>query len=254
VNPAFSLSGKRILITGAASGMGRGFAQHAANDGASVGLVDLNGSGLKETVGLLDRGEVPTATLDLGVWEEVEIGVGSIVERLGGLDIVANIAGWDKPGVFWEQPLELWERLISINLWSVLHVLRATVPVFIDAGRGGRIVNVASDAGRVGSKGETVYAAAKGGVIAVTKSLARELAPYRVAVNVIAPGPTNTPLGAAEVADNPKLAERLERAIPWRRVGEVEDMANALAFLASDAADYITGQVLSISGGLTMVG
>lgn len=254
MDSSFSLSGKRILITGAASGMGREFARHAVADGASVGLLDINEAGLKETAALLnDGGDVVTAIADLGIWEEVQPAVQAVVDRLGGLDVIASVAGWDAPGVFWEQPMELWEKLISINLWGPLHVCRAAVPTLLEAGSG-RIVLVASDAGRVGSKGETVYAAAKGGVIALTKSLARELAPMGIGVNVVCPGPTQTPLFAQEAEDNPKLMERLVRAVPMRRIGEVQDMARAIAFLASDASAYMTGQAVSVSGGLTMVG
>jgi 2-hydroxycyclohexanecarboxyl-CoA dehydrogenase len=131
-------------------------------------------------------------------------------------------------------------------------VCRAVVPLFLEQEHG-RIVMTASDAGRVGSKGETVYATAKGGIMALTKSLAREVAPH-VTVNCLCPGPTRTPLYEQEAVDNPKLMERLERAIPLRRIAEPEDQARALAFLASDASAYMTGQVLSVSGGLTMVG
>lgn len=254
MDPTFSLSGKRILITGAASGISREFTRLASADGANVGLIDINGDGLKETVALLgDGGKAVTATVDLAKWEEVEPAVETVVEALGGLDIVANVAGWDAPGVFWEQPLELWQKLIGINLWGPLHICRASVPKLLESGSG-RIVLVASDAGRVGSKGETVYAAAKGGVMALTKSLARELAPYGICVNVVCPGPTRTPLFAQEEAENPKLMEKLVRAVPLRRIGEVEDVARAIVFLASDASAYMTGQVMSVSGGLTMVG
>jgi len=130
---------------------------------------------------------------------------------------------------------------------------RATVPILMEQGAG-TIVNVASDAGRVGSKGETVYAAAKGGVMALTKSLAREMAPYSVTVNCVCPGPMMTPLLQAEMESTPKLIEKLVRAIPLRRVGQPEDVAALITFLASDAANYMTGQVISVSGGLTMVG
>lgn len=254
MDDTFSLSGKRILITGAASGISREFTRHASADGAHVGLLDINGEGLNETVALLgDGATVVTATVDLASWEEVEPAVDAVVEQLGGLDIVASIAGWDAPGVFWEQPLEHWHNLIGINLWGPLHICRATVPTLLKAGAG-RIVLVASDAARVGSKGETVYAAAKGGVVALAKSLARELAPYGICVNVVCPGPTRTPLFAQEEADNPKLMEKLVRAVPLRRIGEVEDQARAIAFLASGASAYMTGQVMSVSGGLTMVG
>jgi 2-hydroxycyclohexanecarboxyl-CoA dehydrogenase len=234
--------------------MARAFAAHAVADGASVGLIDVNRAGLDETERLIAAGEsVTTAAADLRNWDEVEAAVTALVKSLGGLDIVCNVAGWDAPGVFWEQPLDLWEKLIGINLWGPLHVCRATIPVMLEAGAG-RIVLVASDAGRVGSKGETVYAAAKGGVIALTKSLARELAPKGIRVNVLCPGPTRTPLFEQEAEDNPRLMEKLVRAVPLRRIGDVDDMARAIAFLAADASDYMTGQVMSVSGGLTMVG
>src|SRR5262249_203526 len=146
MDSTFSLSGKRILITGAASGISREFTRHAAADGADVGLLDINGDGLKETVSLLgDGAKVVTAMVDLANWEEAEAGVDTVVEELGGLDIVANIAGWDAPGVFWEQPLEHWRKLIAINLWGALHICRATVPKLLEGGSG-RIVLVSSDA------------------------------------------------------------------------------------------------------------
>jgi 2-hydroxycyclohexanecarboxyl-CoA dehydrogenase len=254
VDNSFDLGGRRILITGAASGMGRAFAQLAAADGANVGLLDIDGKGLDETMTLLEgdggRFAVP---VDLAKWPETEAAIAEVREGLGGLDAVCNVAGWDAPGRFWEQPYEQWEKLIAVNLWSTLHVCRATVPDLI-AQRSGTIVNVSSDAGRVGSKGETVYAAAKGGVIALTKSLARELAPHNVTINCICPGPTMTPLLEQEMRDNPKLIDKLIRAVPMGRAGEVEDMARAIAFFAAPASSYITAQILSVSGGLTMVG
>jgi 2-hydroxycyclohexanecarboxyl-CoA dehydrogenase len=251
---SFSLRGKRILATGSASGIGKAFALLAAESGASLAMLDVNGDGLAETAAqATNAGQALTYTVDLTDWEQVEAAVAAAVSALDGLDAVCNIAGWDSPGRFWEQPLDLWTKLLDVNLRSQLHVCRATVPVLIEAGAG-RIVNVASDAGRVGSKGETVYAAAKGGVIALTKSLARELAPSGVSVNCVCPGPTRTPLFEQEEKDNPKLMEKLARAVPMRRIAEPEDIARAIAFFASEAASYITGQVLSVSGGLTMVG
>jgi len=252
MDETFSLRGKRILITGAASGMGRAFALHAAADGASVGLLDIDGDGLAGTVTDLAAGtKSVSVTVDLAQWEPTEAAVGEVIAGLGGLDVVTNVAGWDAPGVFWEQPLEHWRRLIDVNLWSALYVCRAALPSLIEQGSG-VIVNVSSDAGRVGSKGETAYAAAKGGVMALTKSLARELAPYAIPVNCVCPGPTMTPLLEQEMRDNPKLIEKMIKAIPLRRVATADDQARAIAYLASDAANYLTGQLISVSGGLVM--
>jgi 2-hydroxycyclohexanecarboxyl-CoA dehydrogenase len=250
---AFSLKGKKILVTGAASGVGRDFAMLAHADGAHLSLLDINKAGLEETKRGLNGSRSHTFAVDLTNWSEVEQAVKKSIEALGGLDAACNIAGWDAPGRFWEQPLDLWKKLVGINLWSPLHVCRAVVPHFIEQ-RAGRIVNVSSDAGRVGSKGETVYAAAKAGVLGLTKSLAREMATYGVTVNAVCPGPTATPLLAKEAEDNPKLMEKLIRAVPLGRVGQPRDQALAIAFLASDASAYMTGQVISVSGGLTMVG
>jgi 2-hydroxycyclohexanecarboxyl-CoA dehydrogenase len=254
VDPAFNLTDRRILLTGAASGTGRAFARLAAAAGAHVALLDINGEGLAETEQSLDGATKRISIeVDLTDWEAVEAAVEGCREALGGFDAVCNIAGWDAPGRFWEQDYEFWRKLIDINLWSTLHVIRATVDDLREQGAGS-IVNVGSDAGRVGSKGETVYAAAKGGVIALTKSLARELATTGVTVNCVCPGPTMTPLLEEEMRTNPRLIEKLVAAIPMRRVGEPEDQARAIAFFASPASTYITGQVLSVNGGLTMVG
>ena len=202
---------------------------------------------------LTGDGTHASVAVDLSDWPATEAAVGELRTALGGFDAICNIAGWDAPGKFWEQPYDMWQRLIDVNLWSCLHVCRATVPDLV-AQESGTIVNVASDAGRVGSKGETVYAAAKGGIMAFTKSAARELAPHKVTVNCICPGPTWTPLLEQEQADNPKLIEKLVRAIPLRRAADPIDQARVIAFFASEAAGYCTGQVLSVSGGLTMVG
>ncbi len=254
MDSSFSLTGRRILITGAASGMGRSFAELAAADGAHVGLLDLNTAGLTETIASLGgSGTHAAVAVDLSDWLATEVAVAELRDALGGFDAVCNIAGWDAPGRVWEQPYEMWQRLIDVNLWSTLHVCRATMPDLV-AQESGTIVNVASDAGRVGSKGETIYAAAKGGIMAFTKSAARELAPFKVTVNCICPGPTLTPLLEQEMIDNPRLIEKLIRAIPLRRAADPIDQARVIAFFASDAAGYCTGQVLSVSGGLTMVG
>lgn len=249
-----TLHGKRLLVTGAASGMGRGFARLASAQGAHLALFDRNAEGLEAVRAELSAaGQVVAHAVDLVEWEAVEAAVNASVADLGGVDALINVAGWDEPGRFWEQSLEMWHKLIDVNLWSNLHMTRATLPYLMEQQRGA-IVSVASDAGRVGSKGETVYAAAKGGIIALTKSLAREMAPYQVTVNCVCPGPIRTALLEQEMKDNPNLIEKLIKAVPLRRVGEPEDVAPMLAFFASDEASYITGQVISVSGGLTMVG
>lgn len=249
-----TLQGKRLLVTGAASGMGRSFARLASAQGAHLALFDRNAPGLEAVrAELAAAGQVVAHAVDLVDWEAVETSVNESVAAMGGVDGLINVAGWDEPGRFWEQSLEMWHKLIDVNLWSNLHMTRAALPYLMEQKRGA-IVSVASDAGRVGSKGETVYAAAKGGIIALTKSLAREMAPYQVTVNAVCPGPIRTALLEQEMKDNPTLIEKLIKAVPLRRVGEPEDVAPMLAFFASDEASYITGQIISVSGGLTMVG
>ena len=168
-------------------------------------------------------------------------------ERVDGL---VNGAGWDRIQPFMENPPEMWDRLIQINLLGAVRLTRAVLPAMIEA-RAGKIVNISSDAGRVGSTGETVYAAAKGGLIAFTKSLAREMARYQINVNCVAPGPTDTPLFQAQPE---RMREALTRVIPFRRIAQPEEIAEAVTFFLSRRSDYITGQVLSVSGGLTMNG
>jgi 2-hydroxycyclohexanecarboxyl-CoA dehydrogenase len=217
-------------------------------------MLDLNADGLDETrARLAGSGNHVIAEVDLTDWDAVQRAIDRCRGTLGGFDAVCNVAGWGRPGRFWEQDYEYWRKVIEMNLWSALHVIRATVGDLRTQGSGA-IVNVASDAGRVGSKGESVYAAAKGGVIALTKSLAREVARDGVTVNCVCPGPTMTPMLEAEMVTNPKLTEKLIAAIPMKRVAEPEDQAAAIAFFASPSASYITGQILSVSGGLTMAG
>jgi 2-hydroxycyclohexanecarboxyl-CoA dehydrogenase len=175
------------------------------------------------------------------------------MDRFGRIDVLVNNAGWDKVQPFLESNESDWDKVIAINLYGTLHCCKAVLPAMVAQGYG-KVVNIGSDAGRVGSSGEAVYSAAKGGIIAFTKTLARELARYKINVNCVCPGPADTPLFAEIGAENPKLREALQKAIPFRRLARPEDLANAVAFLASDEAEYITGQTLSVSGGLTMAG
>ncbi len=165
--------------------------------------------------------------------------------------MIVNCAGWDETHRFTETDRPFWEKVLAINLLGVVAVTHAFLGAMIERGEGGRIVNVASDAGRVGSSGEAVYAGAKGGVIAFTKSLARETAKHGITANAVCPGPTDTPLFRAQPE---KLQQALERAVPMGRLGRPADVAAAIAFFASDGATFVTGQVLSVSGGLTMAG
>jgi 2-hydroxycyclohexanecarboxyl-CoA dehydrogenase len=181
----------------------------------------------------------------------VEAMTEQVRKRFGRIDVLVNNAGWDKAGPFVDSDPADWDRVIAINLYGVLHGCKAVLPLMVEQGHGS-LVNIASDAGRVGSSGEAVYSAAKGGIIAFTKSVAREMARHRINANCICPGPADTALFASIGGDDPKLREALTRAIPFRRLAEPADVANAVAFLASDEAGYITGQTVSVSGGLTM--
>jgi len=179
--------------------------------------------------------------------------IGDVVARWSTVHVLVNCAGWDRPMPFVETTPDFWDKILAINLRGPIACTRAVLPPMIAQGHG-KIVSIASDAGRVGSTGEAVYSAAKGGLIAFTKTIARETARHRINVNCVCPGPSDTPLFQKEfAAPSPKLAESLKRVIPWGRLGTPEDIAPAVVFLASDDASYITGQTLSVSGGLTMI-
>jgi 2-hydroxycyclohexanecarboxyl-CoA dehydrogenase len=172
-----------------------------------------------------------------------------VKNELGRIDVLVNNAGWDKADAFVDSDPDDWDRVVQINLYGVLNTSKEVLPIMAEQGFGS-VVNLGSDAGRVGSSGEAVYSAAKGGVIAFTKASAREMARHQVNVNVVCPGPTDTALFAS--MGGPKLREALTKAIPFRRLAQPSDIANAVAFFASDEASYITGQTVSVSGGLTM--
>jgi 2-hydroxycyclohexanecarboxyl-CoA dehydrogenase len=211
-------------------------------------VTDINEATAKETAQAV--GGVGIAC-DVTSREDVAAMVAEVRRQFGRIDVLVNNAGWDKVGAFVDSDPADWDRVIAINLYGVLHTCKAVLPIM--AGQGaGTVVNLASDAGRVGSSGEAVYAAAKGGIIAFTKTIAREMARSGINANAVCPGPTDTPLFAEIGGDNPKLREALIRAIPMRRLAQPTDLANVVAFLASAEAAYVTGQTVSVSGGLTM--
>jgi 2-hydroxycyclohexanecarboxyl-CoA dehydrogenase len=243
------------IVTGAASGIGRAIALAMAAAGARVAIADLNEAGAVETASTIvtAAGQAQPYQVDVTRRAVVEAMVSDVVTRWGTVHILVNNAGWDHPMAFVDTTEEFWDKVLGINLKGPLICTKAVLPAMI-AQKYGKIVSVASDAGRVGSTGEAVYSAAKGGIIAFTKTMAREVARYQVNVNCVCPGPSDTPLFRNEfAAASPKLAESLKRVIPWGRLGTAEDVAPAVVFLASDGAGFITGQTLSVSGGLTMI-
>lgn len=249
---------KVMAVTGGGGGIGSAVCKRLAQEGAHVAVLDLNLAAAEETAAQIRAagGCALAVHCDITQRPSVDAAVAAIELQAGPLDGLVNNAGWDVFKPFVKTVPAEWERLIAVNLTGALHMLHAVLPGMAERGRG-RIVNVASDAARVGSSGEAVYAACKGGLVALAKTLAREHARHGITVNVVCPGPTDTAL-LADVTDgapNPqKLREAFARAIPLGRLGQPEDLAGAIAFLASDEASFITGQVLSVSGGLTMNG
>ena len=244
------LRDKIAIVTGAGQGIGRAIAGKMAAEGATVVVTDINEATAKETAGTIGGGAVGIRT-DVTSRESVNAMVDQVLAQFGRIDVLVNNAGWDKASPFVDSDPADWDRVIQINLYGVLNTSKAVLPVMAEQGFGS-VVNLASDAGRVGSSGEAVYSAAKGGVIAFTKATAREMARHKVNANCVCPGPTDTALFASMGGDNPRLREALTKAIPFRRLADPSDLANAVAFLASDEAAYITGQTVSVSGGLTM--
>ena len=246
------LDDKVTIVTGAGRGIGRGIVEKLAAEGAKVVVSDVDEESARETAGAIGGGAVGLRA-DVTSKESVEAMVEEVVDRFGRVDVLVNNAGWDRVEPFLKSNESDWERVIAINLYGTLHCCKAVLPVMVEQ-EYGKVVNIGSDAGRVGSSGEAVYSAAKGGIISFTKTLAREMARYKINVNCICPGPADTPLFAEIGEENPKLKEALQKAIPFRRLALPQDLANAVTFLASDEAEYITGQTLSVSGGLTMAG
>ena len=241
---------RTAFVTGAASGLGAAIAERLAADGFHVVVADIAEEAGRAKAEALGGAFVRCDVADMGSVSA------AVPERL---DLLVNNAGFDEPAFFLDTEPELWQRLVAVNLMGVLNCTYVAAPRISERAREtgyGRIVNVASDAGRVGALGEAAYAAAKGGAIAFTKSMARELARDGITVNAVCPGPADTPMteGIRETKLGDKLMDRMIRATPLRRLAAPEDVAGAVAYFASDAASFVTAQVLSVSGGLTIPG
>jgi 2-hydroxycyclohexanecarboxyl-CoA dehydrogenase len=244
------LDGKVALVTGAGSGIGRAIAERLAAEGARVAVSDLVPADAETTATAIGHGAI-AVLLDVSDDASIGLAVAEVTERLGPIDALVNNAGWDLIEPFIDSEPATWDRVLAINLRGPIAVTRSVLDSMISR-RAGRIVSIASDAGRVGSSGEAVYSGAKAGVMGFSRTVAREVARYGINVNCVCPGPTNTPLIQREAEKNPKWLAALERAVPFGRLADPAEIAAAVAFLVSDDAAFITGQALSVSGGLTM--
>ncbi len=242
---------RTALVTGAARGIGRAIAQEFVYQGHQVIVADRLEAEAHETAHAINGASV---YMDVTDSDSVERAIAQAEDRAGPIEILVNNAGWDELRPFLETDEQFWAKVLEINLKGCLRVCHRVVPGMVERGWG-RVVNISSDAARVGSSLEAVYSGAKGGVVSFSKTLARETARHGITVNVVCPGPTETPLLTELTADSERGAKAIEgmrRAVPMRRLGKPEEVAAAVAFLASERASFITGQTLSVSGGLTM--
>ncbi len=245
------------IVTGAGQGIGKGIATALGEAGFKVAVADLNQPIAEQTAKEITAagGTAIAVEIDVTRTDSVASAVRTVEAELGPIEVVVNNAGWDDFMPFTDTTEEFWDKILDINFKGALRVLKAVVPGMAERGFG-RVVNIGSDAGRVGSSLEAVYSGAKGGIIAFGKTLAREVAAHGVTVNTVCPGPTDTPAlrkFAEDAGDAEKVIGGMTRAVPMKRLGTPDDIGPAVAFLASDGAGFITGQTLSVSGGLTMV-
>jgi 2-hydroxycyclohexanecarboxyl-CoA dehydrogenase len=250
--------GRTVVVTGGGGGIGGATCRRFGLEGAKVAVLDLDAAAAERVASeIRDAGGAARSfRCDITDRSEVDAAIAGTEAALGPIDVLVNNAGWDVFRPFVKTEPAQWDRLIAINLTGALHLHHAVLPGMASR-RAGRIVNVSSDAARVGSSGEAVYAACKGGLVALSKTLAREHARHGITVNVVCPGPTETALfeDYKQGAGNPeKLVEAFTRSIPLGRIGRPDDLPGAILFFASDDAGFVTGQVLSVSGGLTMAG
>jgi 2-hydroxycyclohexanecarboxyl-CoA dehydrogenase len=249
------LKGKVAVVTGGGQGIGRALVLRLAAEGAKVALFDLNPAAAEETAALAGKDAVKIWNVDVGDYSAVQSAIAEVESQLGPIWALVNNAGWDKPMPFLKTDPVLWDKIIRINLYGPLNLHHAVCGRMAERGAG-RIINIASDAARVGTSDEAVYSACKGGLISFTKSVARELARKNVLLNVVCPGPTNTPMMASVLGEGEqavKWKDAMLRGIPLKRMGEPEDYAGIVAFLASDDGAFITGQTISVSGGMNMI-
>ncbi|MBI3756700.1 MAG: glucose 1-dehydrogenase [Deltaproteobacteria bacterium] len=248
---------KVVLVTGGGRGIGRAICLRLADEGAKVAIADLLETEAQQVVTEITTqgGQALALKTDVTQLDQVNACVQKVTDTWGQIDVLVNNAGWDKLEPFVESKPETWEKVIAINLKGPISFCHAVIPQMI-ARKAGKIISISSDAGRVGSTGEAVYSACKAGLMGFSKTLARELARAKINVNVVCPGPTDTPLlkGVTGGSTGAKVIDAMTRAVPFRRLGQPEEIAAAVAFFASSDADFVTGQVLSVSGGLTMAG
>ena len=252
-----SLNGKNAIVTGGAQGIGRAIALRLAKDGANVALLDLNETTARETASEIEKLGVKALSLacDATNYDQVKAAVDQVHQQWNTIDILINNAGIDRAQRFVETDQALWDLIINVNYRSFLIASHVCIPYMIEQ-NSGNIVSLGSDAGRIGNPGEVLYCGTKAAIMASSKALAKELARYNIRVNSVSPGPVRTALWDQlhEGEKGQKVTEAVERVIPMRRLGTPEDVADVVAFFVSDDSRYLTGQVLSIDGGLTMIG
>jgi 2-hydroxycyclohexanecarboxyl-CoA dehydrogenase len=253
----FKLSDKVAIVTGGARGIGKGIVIALAKQGADVVIADLLMAEAKATISEIEflGRKVTAIKCDVTKKKEVDETTKNVLKTFGKVNILVNNVGWDKVALFVQTTPDFWDKSININYKSVLNFTRAVLDHMMERNYG-RIINIGSDAGRIGLAGEAVYSGTKGAVIAFTKALAKELAPNKITVNCICPGPTETPRAREIVKESDlavELSKTLDKTIPLGRIGKPKDIAAAVAFLASDEAEFVTGQTFSVSGGLVML-